>query len=329
MKRIIFTFALCVIALCGNYLAYAKEFPNKINDTHFINGGYLDYDLNSYKYNKKYDTYSIDVMEELDPGGDIENIKCPYGEGYITHVISSTKYSPKHKFFKAKYKGFMCSVGEYEYENSRPTEFHYNYKGVYYDNNPAIINSDINTIIDKEQYILGLKTLIKIRNLDTYEPVPKYLQDKYIKNIPENLITNYQIDMAKALKHVLNDKITYNNMTLKQMLLDFNKKSDNIYQQYLKDENDEEQNKVYIKKLEEMNGTISLYPNVIIEEVQPVIDKYCLGIEPGSESDIFLYKYYIEKYQVKYSKELKELIQLKEYTFTKIYLYQLKISNKI
>ena len=139
MKKIIFTFALSLIILCGNYFAYAKEFPNKINDTHFINGGYLDYDLNSYKYNKKYDTYSIDVMEELDPGGDIENIKCPYGEGYITHVISSTKYSPKHKFFKAKYKGFMCSVGEYEYENSRPTEFHYNYKGVYYDNNSSII----------------------------------------------------------------------------------------------------------------------------------------------------------------------------------------------
>ena len=209
MKKIIFTFALSLIILCGNYFAYAKEFPNKIND---------------------------------------------------------------------------------------------------------IINS----------YILS-----KVRDLDTYEPVPKHLQDKYIKNIPENLITNYQIDMAKALKHVLNDKITYNNMTLKQMLLDFNKKSDNIYQQFLKNENDKEQNKVYIEKLEEMNGTISLYPNVIIEEVKPVIDKYCLDIEPGSESDIFLYKYYIEKYQVKYSKELKELLQLKEYIFTKIYLYQLKISNKI
>ena len=118
-------------------------------------------------------------------------------------------------------------------------------------------------------------------------------------------------------------------MTLKQMLLDFNKKSDNIYQQFLKNENDKEQNKVYIEKLEEMNGTISLYPNVIIEEVKPVIDKYCLDIEPGSESDIFLYKYNIKKYQVKYSKELKELLQLKEYIFTKIYLYQLKISNKI
>lgn len=216
MKRIIFTFALCVIALCGNYLAYAKEFPNKINNIHFIS----DRNINSY-------------------------------------------------------------------------------------------------------------ILSKVCDLDTYEPVPKHLQDKYIKNIPENLITNYQIDMAEALKHVLNDKITYNNMTLKQMLLDFNKKSDNIYQQYLKNKNIKEQNKVYLKRLEDMNGTISLYPNVIIEELQPVIDKYCLGIEPGSESDIFLYKYYIEKYQVKYSKELKELIQLKEYTFTKIYLYQLKISNKI
>lgn len=78
-------------------------------------------------------------MNELDPGGDIENIKCPYGKGYITHIIYSTKYSPKHKFFKVKYKGFLCSIGVYEYENSKPISFHYDYKGVYYDNNSSII----------------------------------------------------------------------------------------------------------------------------------------------------------------------------------------------
>lgn len=186
------------------------------------------------------------------------------------------------------------------------------------DNTQVIKDKNLNSLI-----------LNKVRDLDTYEPVPKYLQDRYIKNIPENLITNYQIDMANALKHTLKNKITYNNKTLKQMLLDFNKESDNIYQQYLKNKNNKEQNKIYLKKLEEMNGTISLYPNVIIEEIQPVIDKYDLGIEPGSESDIFLYKYYIEKYGIKYAKELKELLQLKENTFTKIYFYQLKISEKI
>ncbi len=186
------------------------------------------------------------------------------------------------------------------------------------DNTQVIKDKNLNSLI-----------LNKVRDIDTYEPVPKYLQDRYIKNIPENLITNYQIDMANALKHTLKNKITYNNKTLKQMLLDFNKESDNIYQQYLKNKNNKEQNKIYLKNLEEMNGTISLYPNVIIEEIQPVIDKYDLGIEPGSESDIFLYKYYIEKYGIKYAKELKELLQLKENTFTKIYFYQLKISEKI
>ncbi len=128
MRKIILVFISCVIALSGNYFVYAKEFSNKINSTHFING---------------------------------ENLN----------------------FF--------------------------------------IMN--------------------KVRDLDTYEPVPEYLQDRYIKNIPENLITNYQIDMASALKQVLNDKITYNNKTLKQMLLDFNKESDNIYQQYLKNKNNIEQ----------------------------------------------------------------------------------------
>ena len=119
--------------------AYKKQFQNKINDTNFINRGYLDYDLSSYNYDEKFDVYSIDVMEELDPAGDLENINCPYGEGFITHLISSTKYLPKHNFFEAKYKGFMCSVGEYEYKNGKPILFHYRYKGVYYDNNPSII----------------------------------------------------------------------------------------------------------------------------------------------------------------------------------------------
>ncbi len=75
-------------------------------------------------------------MEELDLGGDLENIKCPYGEGYITHVISSTKYSPKYKVFKAKYKGFMCAVGEYEYKNDKPISFSYKYKEVYITKTP-------------------------------------------------------------------------------------------------------------------------------------------------------------------------------------------------
>ena len=139
MKKIFLLLLLNIVFLSAYCLACEKYFPNKINNTKFVNGGYLDYDLNSYYYNRKSNTYSIDVMEELDPGGDLENIKCPYGEGYITHIISSTKYSPKHKFFEAQYKGFLCAVGEYKYENSRPISFQYNYKGVYYDNNPSII----------------------------------------------------------------------------------------------------------------------------------------------------------------------------------------------
>lgn len=139
MKKIFLSLSLSILSLTTCCFASQKQFPNKINDTHFINGGYLNYDLKSYNYNKKSDIYSIDVMEELDPGGDSENIKCPYGEGYITHIILSTKYSPRHNFFKAQYKGFLCSFGEYEYKNSMPASFHYDYKGVYYYNNSSII----------------------------------------------------------------------------------------------------------------------------------------------------------------------------------------------
>ena len=118
---------------------YGKQFSNMINNTIFIRNGYLYYDINSYNYNSKKNLYTIDVMEELDPGGDMEDIKCPYGDGYITHLIYSTKYSPKKKIFKVKYKGFMCSIGEYEYENNEPISFSNVYKGVFYDNNTSRI----------------------------------------------------------------------------------------------------------------------------------------------------------------------------------------------
>ena len=44
------------------------------------------------------------------------------------------------------------------------------------DNTQVINDKNLNSLI-----------LNKVRDIDTYEPVPKYLQDRYIKNIPEDL----------------------------------------------------------------------------------------------------------------------------------------------
>lgn len=172
MKKL-FLFCFIVFLLLSYCCACEKQFQNKINDTNFINRGYLYYDLNSYNYNKKYDFYSINVMEELDPGGDLENIKCPYGEGYITHIISSTKYFQKYKIFKAKYKGFMCSVGEYKYKNNKPISFSYKYKGVYYDNNSSIIpNFNMN-------YLDNLKNEINDPNKYNYFEIIKTIKNDF------------------------------------------------------------------------------------------------------------------------------------------------------
>lgn len=182
-------------------------------------------------------------------------------------------------------------------------------------------------IIDVNIDKIDFEITTKMRNFDSYEPVPKTLQDKYIKKIPQNIINNYQMDMDNALKHILYDKITYNHKTLEQMLLDFDQKADSIYQKYLENPN-KEQNRIFIEQLKEMNGTISLYPDTIIEQIQPYIEKYKLGLEPGAESDIFLYKYYIEKYHLRYSKDFKKLLNLKEYVYTKIDMYISLVSNK-
>ncbi len=170
---------------------------------------------------------------------------------------------------------------------------------------------------------------LKFSNLDNYEPIPKNLQYKYVKKIPEKLINNYRKDMNNALSHILYDKITYNDKTLKQMLLDFDKKSNIIYETYLNNKNNIKQNIIFIKQLKQMNGTISLYPNTIIEQIQPYIKDYYLNIEPDAESDIFLYKYYVKDYHIKYSKEFKDLLELKENIYTKIDLYISKITDKI
>ena len=177
IKKII---TLLLILLCTANTTFAikqvkeNKTPDNLNvidNTNFVNKGHLYYDLKSFNYNPKKDLYSIDVMEELDPGGDLENIKCPYGEGYITHLIYSTKYSQTHKTFKTKYKGFMCSIGEYEYKNSKPITFNYRFKGVYYNNNLSIIPNT------KSSYFDFLKKEINNPNEYNYFGIVKKLKN--------------------------------------------------------------------------------------------------------------------------------------------------------
>ena len=172
MKKIFLVFSIILLQFNVIY-AYNIKYKNNLKNTNFIGQGYFYYDLQSYNYDSKNDMYIIDVMEELDPGGDIENIKCPYGSGFITHLIYSTKYSPKNTFFNAKYKGFMCSDGKYEYNNSEPVSFNYIYKGVYYNNNPSVI-PDFNM-----DYFIELKKEINNPNEYNYFGVIKNIKNKF------------------------------------------------------------------------------------------------------------------------------------------------------
>lgn len=168
----------------------------------------------------------------------------------------------------------------------------------------------------------------KIRNFDNYDPIPENLQYIYVKPIPKSLITNFRLNANATLKHILYDKITYDHKTLIQMLSCFNKESDAIYLKYLNNPQNYEQNKLYAEQLRQINGTISLYPDTIIEQFQPIIEKYDLRLVPGSENDIFLYKYYIKKYNIKYSNEFKKLLELKEYVYLKTDIYISEIFNE-
>ena len=180
-----------------------------------------------------------------------------------------------------------------------------------------------------EQIIRNRSYYKIINEFDNYEPIPKDTSYKYIKIIPDNDRIQYKTDMNRALKHILKDKITYNNKTLKQMLLDFDRDATNIYKKHLKNKNNTSQNKKFLQKLNEWQGTISLYPNVIAEELKYVIDKYDLNLVPGSECDILIYKYYIEKYDIALALEFKTLLIIKQTVYSTISNYILEISDKI
>lgn len=137
MKK--FVLLIVLIFFCMPVMAEYKYLRNNLKNTKFIFLDYLGYDLNSFNYDSENDLYSVDVINELDPGGDLENINCKYSKGYITHLIHSTKYSPRKDFFKVEYKGYVCSVVKYRYKNFRPISAEFKYKGVFYDNDTSII----------------------------------------------------------------------------------------------------------------------------------------------------------------------------------------------
>ena len=184
-----------------------------------------------------------------------------------------------------------------------------------------IKNKDVN--IDNTKKNLPLHSYF-LDDIDHYKTISKQTQPDLVE-IPPNKQKQFIKDMNKALKHVLYDNITYKNCTLKQLLLDYENKADKIYQEYLFTPNNLAQNKKLLNELHKMSGTISLYPDAIFDEISWVIDKYELNLVAGSEIDTYIYKNYVEKYNVKLAKEFKELLKLKISVYNKIqkYIYQI------
>lgn len=138
----------------------------------------------------------------------------------------------------------------------------------------------------------------------------------------------FRSDMENMIKHILNDKVTYEHTTFKDMLDKLNTEADYIYNLYLSDKNNVRKNKVYAERLDEISGIISLYPNAICEELQGVIDKYNIGIIPSTECDAEIYEKYIKNKKINNAKEFKALIDYHESSFNRIYEYQTEISKK-
>ena len=83
-----------------------------INNKVFIGLGLGEqlYDISTYKYDKKTDKYTVDMLLDRDFSTDLGYYsQCPYDDGIITHVLFGITYIPSKKIFKAEYKGFLSS----------------------------------------------------------------------------------------------------------------------------------------------------------------------------------------------------------------------------
>ncbi len=134
-------------------------------------------------------------------------------------------------------------------------------------------------------------------------------------------LKQYKLDVKNSIDRVLNEKLTYEHTTFKQMLVKYDNEAEKIYN------NKDNLTQNDLEKLNLMSGTISLYPEAICEEFKPLIDKYNLGVVPGAECDIYLYDNFIVKYNIENAKDFKKLLELQRTIYQKINKYENELLN--
>ena len=135
-------------------------------------------------------------------------------------------------------------------------------------------------------------------------------------------------DMEKVIEHILNDKVTFEHTTYRQMLDDLNLEADNTYNLYLSDKSNPSKNKIYYERLNKINGIIDMYPESMCEDMKDVIDKYNMGIIPNPECDFQIYEKFIKNSKISNALEFKKLIDYRESSFQKIINYESEILKK-
>ena len=88
--------------------------------TYFVNNCY---DLKSFKYDKKTDSYYIDMIIDLMFWNEHQLYESPYKDGYISHLLFKTKL--KGKKLTVECNGFVVADVVPEYRNGRSYSTHY------------------------------------------------------------------------------------------------------------------------------------------------------------------------------------------------------------
>lgn len=145
-------------SLCNSQGECLNITPDKLkisNRRFWAFSGYYYWDIDSYKYDRENDIYSVDVAFDRDPSTDLGYYsKCPFDKGDIIYIIFNFQYSPSHKTFSAKYKGIISAEEVVERSGNGEIErIYFNNFKIYYNTNPKLIK-------ELEDYNKNFKNLI-------------------------------------------------------------------------------------------------------------------------------------------------------------------------
>ena len=164
MKKIILLISFMLFFVLSSF-GIDCEYTYKVQNREYCAIMGNDYDLKSYKYNKKTNTYFINIIDDLMDSNSHETYKSPQNGKYITHLIHRIYY--KNGKITIKCVGYITGDIKVLYENGHSAGMKY-------------INTK--TFMERPKSVKDIKEFENM-HLNDYD---KKLHEKVIKSMASN-----------------------------------------------------------------------------------------------------------------------------------------------